>query len=845
MLLLTIVILIILMVYLLTKNITVASLLKNNTKEQFLITVKDRQKVGTVNNEDGKQPKSTWKSGGINYESCYSTETRNGNTTGRHHTYYCDNGVDAGEVIPAEGLYSIDFTNYKIYPGKTIRGKALTGIYSFSGKTHTLNSNGIVVNPNEKLTLAQSKSFCDSLKDKCEGFIMIIPTKGSQLGSHTIFISKLDEGWEDPDTYAKITKQDIINTNFVSYVKKDVNAVEKAVPQERLNAVSSKYQNLATCNWKSVNRCIFKDYTYDQSSNSCVSKDGNPAYNIAGYNQDQLKNWLDTLYRRDSGANKLTSEAVNVNEYIQRCKEVDGYEFLAGVSLPNPYIPTTKPGDVKGRYVRLTINNVNDNWLNFAELQVISDNRNIAVGKPASASSTYYGTPPSRGNDGNSLGEWSNNSVAHNDNTGAPEYWEVDLGDASRTIDRIIISNRTDCCGGRLNNWLLSIYDYNKNLIWGRIYKEAPNPTVSIDILNANNDMNNIRVKDYSQSRFNKYFHRVSDTEYNSKRGWDGKGCYDTCHKEICEGERKKWIGNSNWYGCREYKSGEYEAEQAEIARLKNNRFIPIFNKDSNEATGSDGVYKIDIRNGSYYPCINIGPGTYKNTSYMGVLLDNDITTGVDIEQYHIGSSWLPYIIVITLPVEKAFKGKFKLDLLSPWGGHTLPRKISLATFNRNAFSQNWWGNHISSSYNMNDLPHRLENIDLPEVGNGISTGPFNYSFDINFTRPFKYIALIIHSGWNQTGSQQGKSGAIWINSLNFENDSNTSSPPANGRCARMGPTNYSTAGRIYGDGPGSGCPVNAPDSFCCSSDGGWREPVNDGRFVWYYDEQSRRYFHY
>ncbi len=556
-------------------NKSFKSLLMNNRKEDFLIAVKDRQKVGTSDNDDGNQPKSTWKAGGINYESCYSTETRNGNTTGRHGRYYCDNGVDAGEVIPADGLYSIDFSNYKIYPGKAIRGKALTGIHSFVGKTYTLNSDGVVVNPNEKFTLSQSKSFCDSLKDKCEGFMLIIPTKGTVLGSNTIFISKVNEGWEDPDTYYKITDNDTINTNIISYIKKEVNAVEKAVPQDKLNVVSDKYKNLVTCNWKSSNRCIFKDYTYNQLSDSCVAKDGNPAYSVDGlksYSQPTFTSWLDTLYKRDSGVNKLASEAVNVNEYVQRCKEVDGYEFLGNIPLPNPYIPTTKPGDVKGRYVRITINNANDNWLNFAELQAISNNRNIAVGKPASASSTYYGTPPSRGNDGNSLGEWNNGSVAHNDNTGGPEYWEVDLGDASQTIDRIIISNRTDCCQGRLNNWLLSIYDYNKNLIWARIYREAPNPTVSIDILNANNDMNNIRVKDYNQSRFNNYFTRVSDTEYNSKRGWDGKGCYDNCHKEICEGERKKWIGNNNWYGCRDYRPGEYEAEQAEKRRIEEER---------------------------------------------------------------------------------------------------------------------------------------------------------------------------------------------------------------------------------------------------------------------------------
>ena len=108
------IILIIFLIY----NKSLNSLLIYNTTEDFLITVKDRQKVGTIDNDDGVQPKSTWKTGGINYESCYSTETRNGNTTGRHGKYYCDNGVDAGEIIPSDGLYSIDFSNYKIHPGK-------------------------------------------------------------------------------------------------------------------------------------------------------------------------------------------------------------------------------------------------------------------------------------------------------------------------------------------------------------------------------------------------------------------------------------------------------------------------------------------------------------------------------------------------------------------------------------------------------------------------------------------------------------------------------------------------------------------------------------------------------
>jgi hypothetical protein len=265
------------------------------------------------------------------------------------------------------------------------------------------------------------------------------------------------------------------------------------------------------------------------------------------------------------GTNKLTSEAANVIEYVNRCKDVDDYEFLSTVDTSNPYIPTTKRGDVRGRYVRISINNrdVTQNWLQLAEVEVISNNRNIAMSKPTSSSGNYPGSSNSKANDGNTDGNWNAGSVYLSgngtlNNDGSPQFWEVDLGD-TQTIDRIIISNRTDCCKDYLNNWLLTIYDNNKTLSWARIYKEHPNPKVIIDIKASENDINNIRIKDYSQSRFNNYFYRVSDTEFSSKG--QQTGCNEQCHKEICEGEKKKWIGNSN-FGCRDYKPGEWEAEQ-------------------------------------------------------------------------------------------------------------------------------------------------------------------------------------------------------------------------------------------------------------------------------------------
>ena len=512
MFILTVLILILLLIYLLQNNISLQSLFNNVLNENFLIAIKDKQKIGTIQNEDGQQPKSTWKAGDRNYESCWSTETKNGNSTPRKRTYYCNQGIDSGEVIPSQDLYALDMTNYTIHPGKAISGNPLTGNYrNNDGKTYTLNNLGFI--DSETLTLAQSKSLCDSLKDKCAGFVMIVPVDGADKSiAKTMFIANINEGWEDPDTYAKKLKLDSTFTNIVSYVKKDVNFVEKAVDINKINAISDKYKNLSTCNWKSANRCIFKDYSYFQSNGTCKTDDG-LNYNVNtlnNYNPDDLNNWLKTLYNRDMGNNKLASEAVNVNEYVERCKDVDGYEFLNRVEAPNPYIPPKK-GDVKGRYVRITINNreISENWLQLAEVQVISNNRNIALNKQTSSSGNYPGSNNSKANDGSNDGNWNNGSVYHSgkdgtwENDGGPQFWEIDLGDASQTIDRIIISNRTDCCKDRLKNWLLSIYDYNKNIIWARIYTEIPNPKVNIDIAQANNDINNVKVNDYKISRFN------------------------------------------------------------------------------------------------------------------------------------------------------------------------------------------------------------------------------------------------------------------------------------------------------------------------------------------------------
>ena len=98
----------------------------------------------------------------------------------------------------------------------------------------------------------------------------------------------------------------------------------------------------------------------------------------------------------------------------------------------------------------------------------------IAVGKPATQSSTRFNGVASRAVDGDTNGVYGAGSTTHTDNeTG---WWRVDLEDVY-DITTINIHNRTDCCSDRLNGASLYI---------GLIDSTDPADYTKIDDLNAN-----------------------------------------------------------------------------------------------------------------------------------------------------------------------------------------------------------------------------------------------------------------------------------------------------------------------------------------------------------------------
>ena len=106
-------------------------------------------------------------------------------------------------------------------------------------------------------------------------------------------------------------------------------------------------------------------------------------------------------------------------------------------------------------------------------------NENIALGKSTSQSSTSFGAEASRAVDGNTNGEFSQNSVTHTANSIQP-FWQVDLG-AIHDIDEIVLFNRTNCCSERLNNFTVSVLDAAGETVFSQFVSNVPNPSLSIN----------------------------------------------------------------------------------------------------------------------------------------------------------------------------------------------------------------------------------------------------------------------------------------------------------------------------------------------------------------------------
>lgn len=132
------------------------------------------------------------------------------------------------------------------------------------------------------------------------------------------------------------------------------------------------------------------------------------------------------------------------------------------------------PG-ISGQIVRIELPGEN-RTLALAEVGVFWGGVNLALNKSAMQTTVAYEGEASLAVDGNSDGDFFQGSVSHT-STGTDLWWEVDLGKMT-AIEQIVVYNRTDSHGQRLDGFNLKVLDSERNEVFSK-EEVAQSETVS------------------------------------------------------------------------------------------------------------------------------------------------------------------------------------------------------------------------------------------------------------------------------------------------------------------------------------------------------------------------------
>jgi putative heme-binding domain-containing protein len=137
--------------------------------------------------------------------------------------------------------------------------------------------------------------------------------------------------------------------------------------------------------------------------------------------------------------------------------------LLEGQPQPVDGSSKTSTG-IAGRYVRIELKG--RRTLTLAEVEILSDGRNIARTGKAKQQSTDYGGVADRAIDGNKSGNYGNGGQTHTRENVRNPWWEVDLGDEF-PIDAVAIWNRTeDDYYKRLDHYAIKILGAGRNVVF-------------------------------------------------------------------------------------------------------------------------------------------------------------------------------------------------------------------------------------------------------------------------------------------------------------------------------------------------------------------------------------------
>ncbi|MBI1177515.1 dehydrogenase [bacterium] len=149
-------------------------------------------------------------------------------------------------------------------------------------------------------------------------------------------------------------------------------------------------------------------------------------------------------------------------------------------SLPGGWDSGKMKAGTKGRYVRIEL--PRRGTLTLAEVEVMSDGRNIARFGKASESSVANGGTADRAIDGRTDGDFGSGTQTHTRENSRDPWWEVDLG-ATRPINSVVVWNRTEGeLGKRLDHFTLQVLDDSRNVIFEQKDNPAPEKNVTINV---------------------------------------------------------------------------------------------------------------------------------------------------------------------------------------------------------------------------------------------------------------------------------------------------------------------------------------------------------------------------
>jgi|GEM_PF-5527667 len=131
---------------------------------------------------------------------------------------------------------------------------------------------------------------------------------------------------------------------------------------------------------------------------------------------------------------------------------------------------TFKGTPVTARYLRVEHTDI----FHLAEVEMMSGGKNVAPMGSATQSGTAAGGNAQRAIDGNTDGIWNHNSVSSTAQ-GVAGWWEVDLG-KEVPVDVVRVWNRTDCCGERLKNAVLTMLDKSRKVVHQAVLEAEENP---------------------------------------------------------------------------------------------------------------------------------------------------------------------------------------------------------------------------------------------------------------------------------------------------------------------------------------------------------------------------------